>query len=101
RVSRLYLLSFPTTTLFRSLHEKARFIYTRWFTVTTLAAFAFMTYVFIDRWGEIGRDTLLYYTFTQKGVAELIEFWVLFLIVGFLDRKSTRLNSSHRTISYA
>src|SRR5207302_7808794 len=53
------------------------------------------TYVFIDRWGEIGRDTLLYYTFTQKGVAELIEFWVLFLIVGFLHESAHGLTCKH------
>jgi hypothetical protein len=32
-----------------------RFVYAPWFTALTLVLFAFMIYVFIDRWSEIGR----------------------------------------------
>jgi putative peptide zinc metalloprotease protein len=66
------------------LHGCTRFIYTRWFTLATLAAFAFSAGITITHWSEIGRDTLEFYNFSHKtwgDVAQLyfVAVWVLFL----------------------
>jgi len=60
------------------------FIYTPWFTVVTLVAFAFSAGITITHWSEVGRDTLEFYNFSHKtwgDVAQLyfVAVWVLFL----------------------
>lgn len=77
------------------LHEKASFIYTRWFTFLTLAFFVFTAYVFFDRWAEIGADTLRYYNFTEKGLGDLVEFWLLFCGLGFFHESAHGLTCKH------
>jgi putative peptide zinc metalloprotease protein len=71
------------------------FVYTRWFTLLTLAAFAFMTYVFIDRWEEIGRDTLQFYNFREKGFWDIVEFWFLACGVLFIHESAHGLTCKH------
>jgi len=66
------------------LHGCTSFIYTKWFTLATLAAFAFSAGITITHWSEIGRDTLEFYNFSHKtwgDVAQLyfVAVWVLFL----------------------
>ncbi len=77
------------------LHEKTEFIYSRWFTLLTLAFFAFTAYVFFERWGEIGADTLRYYNFTEKGIGDLVEFWLLFCGLGFFHETAHGLTCKH------
>jgi putative peptide zinc metalloprotease protein len=66
------------------LNQYTSFIYTPWFTLITLAAFAFSAGITITHWSEIGRDTLEFYNFSHKtwgDVAQLyfVAVWVLFL----------------------
>ena len=78
------------------LYARLRFVYTKWFTFLTLGAFALMILIFVSGWSEIWRDTVRYYTFTDKSAADLAEFWLLFCGLGFFhesahgltDRKS-------------
>lgn len=77
------------------LHERLEFVFSRWFVMLNLLLFAFTAYVWWDRWGEIGRDTLQYYNFTQKGFWDIVEFWVLIFIVGFVHEASHGLACKH------
>lgn len=66
------------------LNEYTSFIYTPWFTLATLAAFAFSAGITVTHWSEIGRDTLEFYNFSHKtwgDVAQLyiVAVWVLCL----------------------
>jgi len=54
-----------------------------------------MFYIFISRWSEIGHDTLVYYNFRDKGVRDLAEFWILFLILAFFHESSHALACKH------
>ncbi len=72
-----------------------KWIYTRWFGVVCAVLFAFMTWMFIVYWGQIGHDTLDFYTFTDKSAADLAEFWVLFLILGFFHESCHGLTCKH------
>ena len=76
-------------------HAKLGFVFTRGFVIFNIVLFAFMFYVWIDRWGEIGRDSLEFYNFTHKGVADLVEFWVLICFVGFLHESAHGLVCKH------
>jgi putative peptide zinc metalloprotease protein len=77
------------------LHEKAKFVYTGWFTLLTLVFFGFMTWIFIDRWSEIGSDTWKYYKFTEKGLGDIVEFWLLFCFLGFFHESAHGLTCKH------
>jgi putative peptide zinc metalloprotease protein len=76
-------------------HARLGFIFTRSFVAFNLILFAFIAYVWIDRWGEIGRDSLEYYTFTHKSLADIVEFWVLIFFVGFLHETAHGLAARH------
>ena len=54
-----------------------------------------MIVMWIDRWNEIGRDTLLFYTFTEKTGSDVLEFWLLFLFVGFFHESAHALTAKH------
>jgi putative peptide zinc metalloprotease protein len=72
-----------------------RFAYSAWFTAITLVLFTFMTYVFVDRWSEIGRDTLEFYTFTHKGFADIAQFWFMFLVLVFCHETAHGVTCKH------
>jgi putative peptide zinc metalloprotease protein len=76
-------------------HKRLRFIFTPWFTAFTLALFAFMIYIFVAYWSQIGADTLEYYTFTDKSISDLLEFWVLFFILAFFHEAAHALCCKH------
>jgi len=94
-VAKLEFSAWDPDTYLGWLHRHVRFIYTRWFTVLTLASFAFMGYVFATRWSEIGQDTLQFYNFTQKSLADIVEFWVLACIVLFFHETGHGLTCKH------
>jgi putative peptide zinc metalloprotease protein len=77
------------------LHGAMSFVYTKWFTFLTLGLFAAMVLIFINGWSEIWRDTLEYYTFTDKGGADLAEFWFLFCGIGFFHESAHGLTCKH------
>jgi putative peptide zinc metalloprotease protein len=80
---------------FDRIYPWLRWIYTPWFAGLCLALFAFMTFVFIVNWGQIGGDTLQFYSFTQKTPADLAEFWILFLILGYFHESAHGLTCKH------
>jgi putative peptide zinc metalloprotease protein len=77
------------------LHEALNFVYKRWFVFSTLALFAVMALIFASGWHEIWRDTIEYYTFTNKGVADLAEFWLLFCGLGLFHETAHALTCKH------
>lgn len=77
------------------LYGKAKFLYSRWFTIAVLCSFVFMAYVFFQGRAEIWRDTVKFYTFTEKSFSDLVEFWVLFLMLGFFHESAHGLTCKH------
>lgn len=76
-------------------YAKVRFIYTRWFTLVTLAAFAVMVWMWTDRFGEIWIDSFQYYNFAAKNVSDLVEFWFLFGLIAFIHESSHGMTCKH------
>jgi putative peptide zinc metalloprotease protein len=77
------------------LHARLSFIYTKWFTFLTLGMFAVMVLIFINGWSEIWRDTVQYYTFTDKSATDLAEFWLLFCGLGYFHECAHGLTCKH------
>jgi putative peptide zinc metalloprotease protein len=63
------------------LYPRTRFIYTGWFTALTLLAFAFSLGITLSHWSEIGRDTVEFYNFSDKTVADIAVLYVLGIFV--------------------
>ncbi len=94
-VARINVLSWDPDEFVTRFHEKVRWIYTGWFTALTLALFAAMTWIFILRFGEIGRDTIQFYNFTQKTFADVVEFWALVFVVSFFHESAHAVTCRH------
>jgi putative peptide zinc metalloprotease protein len=77
------------------LYGAVKFVYSRWFVCGVLGMFAIMAAIFISGWSEIWQDTVKYYTFTDKGVADLAEFWLLFCGLGFFHESAHALTCKH------
>jgi putative peptide zinc metalloprotease protein len=63
------------------LYRYTFFFYSRWFTVLTLCAFAFSAGITITHWSEIGRDTLEFYNFADKSWGDVVQFYLLAVVV--------------------
>jgi len=63
------------------LYKYTSFFYTRWFTLVTLVAFGFAAGITITHWSEIGRDTLEFYNFADKSWGDVVQFYLLALVV--------------------
>lgn len=63
------------------LHDKTKWIYTWWFTLLTLAAFALTAGISITYWSDIGRDTLEFFNFTDKSWGDIAMFYLLAVVI--------------------
>jgi len=77
------------------LYKAVGFIFTPWFLFSTLFLFAVTVLIFANGWNEIWRDTIEYYTFTDKGLGDLAEFWLLFCALGFFHESAHALTCKH------
>jgi putative peptide zinc metalloprotease protein len=94
-VSRIQISYWDPDEYFNKIYDNTKFLYSRWFTLLTLALFTFMFWVFFDRWSEIGSDTLKYYTFSDKSAGDLAEFWMIFFVLAFFHESAHGLTCKH------
>jgi putative peptide zinc metalloprotease protein len=94
-LSRIVVAQWDADVLVTKAHDYITFVYTPWFTALTLVFFAFTAYLFFDHWGQIGADTLKYYTFTEKTAVDLAEFWLLFCALAFFHEAAHALTCKH------
>ena len=72
-----------------------KYIYSRWFTAFVVGLFIFEAVVFIAKWNLLGHDIPLYYTFSKKTFADIVRFWLIFLVIGFFHESSHGLTCKH------
>lgn len=94
-VSYMHFSAWNPDAYFDRIQPYLEFAYTWWFTTLTVAAFALMGYIFVQRWDEIGRDTLQFYNFAEKGLYDIAEFWVLTCVVLFIHESAHGLSCKH------
>ena len=71
------------------------FVYSRWCLYSVIALFLFEAVVFTAKWNVIGPDIPLFYNFTKKSFLDLVQFWVLFLVLGFFHESAHGLTCKH------
>ena len=57
------------------LDKRINFVFTWWFTLLTLGAFAVTLGIFVTHWSEVSRDTLQFFNFADKSWLDLAVFW--------------------------
>ena len=72
-----------------------KYIYSPWCVMAVVTLFLFEATVFISRWSSIEPDVKLYYNFTHKSFLDLAQFWLLFLVLGFIHESSHGLTCKH------
>ncbi len=72
-----------------------KYVYNRWFGLAVVLLFIFEAAVFISRWSTLGPDTALYFNLTRKSLLQFAQFWLLFLVLGFLHESSHGLTCKH------
>jgi putative peptide zinc metalloprotease protein len=63
------------------IYPLTKFVYTPWFTVLTLIAFAIAAGITITHWREIGHDMGAFYSFSNKTWADVFVMYVLTIFV--------------------
>jgi putative peptide zinc metalloprotease protein len=71
------------------------FVYSRWCVLAVVLLFLFEATVFIAKWNLIGPDIPLYYNFTHKSFLDLVQFWLIFLFLGFIHESAHGLTCKH------
>ncbi|HVC46775.1 MAG TPA: biotin/lipoyl-binding protein [Terracidiphilus sp.] len=72
-----------------------RVIYNQWSVLAVVALFAFEAFVFVTYWNVIGPDIPLYYTFSSKTFSDIVEFWILLFVIGFIHESAHGLTCKH------
>ncbi|MGB8536919.1 MAG: HlyD family efflux transporter periplasmic adaptor subunit [Acidobacteriaceae bacterium] len=72
-----------------------KFVFSGWFTLFAVVIFLFQAVVFTVKWDVIGPDIPLYFDFTRKNFSDLVEFWLLLLVIGFVHESSHGLTCKH------
>jgi putative peptide zinc metalloprotease protein len=72
-----------------------KYIYNRWFAIIGILLFIFEASVFAITWKTFGPDVHRYYQFTEKSASDLLEFWLLFFVLGFLHETAHGLTCKH------
>jgi len=63
------------------LYSHSKFIATPWFTLLTLLVFGMTAGITVTHWGEIGRDTAAFYSFSNKTWGDIFIIYALLLPV--------------------
>ncbi len=78
------------------LDEKiGKYLYNRWMTLAAVLLFLLEAVVFAAKWSVFGPDLPLYYDFGKKTFSDLVEFWLLLFVIGFVHESAHGLTCKH------
>ncbi len=78
------------------LDEKiGKYVYNRWMVLAAVLLFLLEAVVFTAKWSVFGPDISLYYDFGKKTFSDLVEFWLLLFVIGFVHESAHGLTCKH------
>lgn len=77
------------------LDGKIGFIFTWWFTLLTFCAFAVTLAIFVLHWGEVSRDTVQFFNFTDKTWLDLAAFWAITFVLAAIHETAHGVTCRH------
>ena len=72
-----------------------KFVYSPWCTLAVVLLLIFEAGVFIANWSFMGPDIALFYNFTHKNFADVVQFWLLIFVLGFIHETAHGLTCKH------
>jgi putative peptide zinc metalloprotease protein len=72
-----------------------KYVFNRWMVLVAVLLFVFEAAIFILKWNVIGPDIPVYYDFSKKSFSDLVEFWWMLMVIGFLHETSHGLTCKH------
>jgi putative peptide zinc metalloprotease protein len=72
-----------------------KYVFNRWVTLLAVLLFLFEAVVFAAKWSVIGPDIALYYDFSKKTFSDLVQFWLLIMVIGFVHESAHGLTCKH------
>ena len=77
------------------LNGKIGFVFSWWFTILTLCAFAVTLAIFVTHWDEVSRDTLQFFNFADKTWLDIAVFWGITLILAAIHETAHGVTCRH------
>lgn len=77
------------------IYQKIRFVYSNWFTIFSLGMVLVMCGILGARWDEVWADSVKFYNFTEKGLLDLVEFFVIFAVLGAVHETAHGMTCKH------
>jgi len=77
------------------LEKRIRFVFTWWFTLITLAAFACTATIFALRWSDVSRDTVQFFNFADKTWLDVAVFWGITLVLSAVHEAAHGVTCRH------
>ena len=84
----MYFSAWDPDKFFNAVIPRLRWIWTWPFLSFTLAVFAVAVVVFVADFQRLLQDTLQFYNFREKTLAEFVDFWILLFVVGFIHESA-------------
>jgi putative peptide zinc metalloprotease protein len=72
-----------------------KYVYNRWMVLAAVLLFLFEAVVFVVQWNVIRPDIATYFDFSRKTFSDLVEFWLLLVVIGFVHESSHGLTCKH------
>jgi putative peptide zinc metalloprotease protein len=85
----------PDRYLTRLEQNFGKYIYSRWMTLAAILLFVFEAVIFTTKWSVFGPDIPLYFNFGNKTFSDLVQFWVLLFVIGFVHESAHGLTCKH------
>ncbi len=85
----------PDRYLTRLDQKIGKYVFNRWMVLVAVLLFVFEAVVFIGKWNVIGPDIPVYYDFGRKTFSDLVEFWWMLMVIGFLHESAHGFTCKH------
>jgi len=72
-----------------------KYVYNRWMTLFAVFLFLLEAVVFTAKWSVIGPDIPTYFNFAKKTFSDVVEFWLLLMVIGFVHESAHGLTCKH------
>lgn len=76
-------------------YRKLKFMYSTGFTLFSIAMAGVMCVLLGSRWDEVWADSVKFYNFTEKGLLDLVEFFLIFAVLGAVHETAHGMTCKH------
>lgn len=94
-VTKIYVATVDADKQITAVHRWVKFIYTPAFVFASIVALLLMVGLWIVRRDEVWRDSVLFWNMTDKTWRDVLEFYLIFAVVGFFHESGHALTAKN------